>query len=335
MTLPQDVFPTMDPSNPLSEAVHPLVSVVMPAYNARPFIDDAIRSILNQDYPRIELIVVDDGSTDGTPEAAERWGDRVRVLRRQNAGPAAARNQGMAAARGDFIAFLDADDVWLPGKVSMQAGYLQDHPAVGVVFGGFSRWYAQADGSFGAPPSPVNLDRPLKLVPAHSGWIYRDMLLDSVICIITAMVRRSVVETVGGFDETLATGEDYDFWLRVSRQFRVAELDRTLAYYRMHLASTTKVPRKENNEYKVLMKTLAAYGPAGPDGLAAAETDLHERFFQLCFSHGYFHIRSGDPKVAQHAFTAALGHSSFEPKVWAYWLWAVLKRLSPIHRAGR
>lgn len=306
---------------------HPLVSVIMPAYNARPFIEDSIRSILNQDYPNMELVVVDDGSKDGTPEAAEQFGSRVKVLRQNNAGPAAARNRGIAAAQGEFIAFLDADDVWLPGKVLMQVQYLQGHPDVGVVFGGFLRWYPQADGSFLPPPAPVNLGSPLRLVPEHSGWIYKDILLDSVICIITAMVRRSVFETVGSFDESLRTGEDYDFWLRVSRQFRADKFDRTLAYYRMHATSTTKVPRKENNEYTVLLRTLAAYGTAGPDNVATPEKVLRARFFQLCFSHGYFHIRSGDAKVAQEAFSAALHHSPLRPKVWIYWMLAVTKRL--------
>ncbi|MEO8407580.1 MAG: glycosyltransferase, partial [Oxalobacteraceae bacterium] len=198
-------------------------------------------SVLNQDYPNIELIVVDDGSKDGTPDAAEKFDRRVKVLRQDNSGPAAARNRGIAAASGDFIAFLDADDIWLPGKLALQVQYLQAHPDVGVVFGGFLRWYPQTGSSFMSALKPENLDSPLKLVPEHSGWIYKDILLDSVICIITAMVRRSVIETVGSFDESLRTGEDYDFWLRVSRQFRTAGFDRTLAYYRMHAASTTRV----------------------------------------------------------------------------------------------
>ena len=297
----------------------------MPAYNARPFIEQSIRSVLDQDYSNIELIVVDDGSTDGTPEAAEQFGSRVWVIRQNNSGPAAARNRGIAAARGEFIAFLDADDVWLPGKVSMQVQYLQNHPKVGVVFGGFCRWYSQSDGTFLMPPTPIDLDAPLNIIVKYSGWIYTTLLFDNVIHIITAMVHRSVVETVGSFDESLRTGEDYDFWLRVSRQFRAAEFDRTLAYYRIHTASTTRVPRKENNEYKVLLKTLAAYGPAGPDNVTIPEKALRERFSQLCFSHGYFHIRSGDANVAREAFSAALHHSPLKPKVWIYWILAMIK----------
>jgi glycosyltransferase involved in cell wall biosynthesis len=306
----------------------PLVSVIMPAYNAARLIAESIQSVIDQDYTHLEVIVVDDGSSDGTPEVAEQFGERVRVLRQKNAGPAAARNRGIAAAKGDFIAFLDADDVWLPGKIAMQVKYLQDHPDVGVVFGGFSRWYAEADGSFATPPTPINLNTSLKLVSEHTGWIYKDILLDSVICIITAMVRRSVIDTVGAFDESLVTGEDYDLWLRVSHQFRAAEIDRTLAYYRINSSSTTNVPRKDNNEYKVLLKTLANFGPTGQDGIEAPAGALRERFFQLCFSHGYFHIRSGDALVAQEAFGLALTHAPFRPKVWAYWLLATMKRLT-------
>ena len=297
----------------------------MPAYNARPFIEESIRSVLSQDYANIELIVIDDGSTDGTPEVVQGFGSRVTILHQTNAGPAAARNRGIAAATGDFIAFLDADDVWLPGKVAAQVQYLQNHPEVGVVFG---LWYCESDGVFSVPAGSIHLGESVELVSQHSGWIYTELLLESVIHIITAMVRRSVIESVGNLDESLRTGEDYDFWLRVSRQFRIDQLNRTLASYRIHATSTTQVPRKENNEYKVLLKTLATYGHSGPDNASVNGQALRMRFFQLCFSHGYLHIRAGDPKVAQEDFRAAFHYAPFKPKVWLYWMWAVLKRIS-------
>lgn len=306
----------------------PIVSVIMPAYNASAFIEEAIQSVLNQDLANIELIVVDDGSSDGTPELAARFGDKVKVLRQKNAGPAAARNRGVAAAQGEFIAFLDADDVWLPRKLALQVQFLRNYPDVGVVYGTFLRWHSLPDGSFSEPPEPIHMDKQFDTIPEHSGWVYKTLLFDNVIHIITAMVRRSVFESIGGLDESLATGEDYDFWLKVSQQFRVAKFIRTLAYYRMHADSITKVPRKENNEYNVLLRTLEAYGPKGPDGVAASEIALRERLFKLCFSHGYFHIRSGDSKVAQEAFSAALRHAPISPKVWGYWLLAAAKRLT-------
>ncbi|OGB33428.1 MAG: hypothetical protein A3F78_22320 [Burkholderiales bacterium RIFCSPLOWO2_12_FULL_61_40] len=315
----------------LTDRGYPLVSVVMPAYNARPFIEESIASVLSQDYPSIELIVVDDGSSDGTTEAVARWGDRVKVIRQTNAGPAAARNRGIAQAQGEFLAFLDADDVWLPGKISLQVQYLQDHPEVGVVFGDFLHWHAQTDGSFLRPPTPPEPNPHCAIEPAQSGWIYTDLLLDSTICIITAMVRRSVVQTVGGMDEALATGEDYDFWLRVSRQFRVHRSHCPLACYRLHAGGTTKVPRREDNEYKVLLRALSAYGPVGPDHVAVPAGALRARLYKLCFNHGYFHFRKGDPRVAQSAFSKALHHAPLSPKAWVYWGLAVTRGRLPQH----
>jgi hypothetical protein len=166
---------------------------------------------------------------------------------------------------------------------------------------------------------------PFAVLAEHSGWIYTALLFDNVVHIITAMLRRSVIEAVGGLDETLSTGEDYDFWLRISRQFRADKLDCTIAYYREHATGITKTPRAENNEYTVLVKTLDAFGPRGPDGITVSSTRVRDRLFQLCFSHGYFHIRSGDPKVAQKAFTSALRYAPLKPKVWAYWLVALVK----------
>lgn len=307
----------------------------MPAYNVTRYIEESIRSVLSQNYSNIELIVIDDGSSDGTPELAARFGSRVKVLRQKNAGPAAARNRGIAEARGEFIAFLDADDVWLPGKITLQVQYLQAHPDVGVVFGHFLRWRSLPDGAFAAPPTPISVDTAFTLVPEHSGWVYKALLFDSVIHIITAMIRRSVIEKVDLLDESLVTGEDYDFWLRVSQHFRADKLASTLAYYRMHASSTTKIPRKENNEYKVLLNAIEAYGLKGPDGVAASAADLRQRFFQLCFSHGYLHIRSGDAKVAQGAFREALKYAPLKPKVWVYWVLASIKRVLACKRMKR
>lgn len=304
----------------------PLVSVVMPAYNAGPYIEQAIRSVLEQDYPNIELIVVDDGSKDGTPEAVEAlFGDRVRVLRQKNGGPAAARNLGIRASNGTLLAFLDADDVWLPGKLQAQVSYMLAHPDIGLVYGKFLRWESIADGSF-LPPPPPEGDGP-GLVEAHSGWIYRELLFDNIVHIITALVRKTVLESVAGLDESLRTGEDYDLWLRVSRQTKASKLNQTLAYYRVHAQSTTQVPRPENNEYRVLRRTLDRYGLAGPDGLAADGDAVRRRLFQMCFSHGYFHYWQGSSVVAQAAFREALDHRISSPKACIYWFLAWVKRM--------
>jgi len=296
----------------------PLVSVILPAYNAQAYIAQAVASVLDQDYANLELLVVDDGSTDDTANHPALSDPRVRVLQQINAGPAAARNLGLTQARGELIAFIDADDLWLPGKLTAQVGYLQTHPEVSIVFGGFQRWEAQADGRFMAPPVPPPGD--LGALAHPSGWIYTHLLLDSVVHIITAMVRKPVFAVVGPFDTQLPTGEDYDFWLRASRHFKMDQLAQTLACYRIHPSSLTKVPRADNNEYRVLKQALATWGPTGPDGQTVDATALRLRLFGICFGHAYLHFWNGSRRQAHKAFAQALGHSFWHPKVWVYWL---------------
>ncbi len=304
----------------------PLVSVVMPAYNAKDCIGAAIESVLNQDYPNLELIIVDDGSTDGTVEEALRYRTRVRVLRQTNSGPAAARNRGVSSAEGELIAFIDADDIWKSDKTSTQVAYLAAHPEVGVVFGRLIRWFANDDGSFGPIPEATAEEQRAGIVPEESGWIYPEMLLDSVIWIVSAMVRRSLWDVLGGLDPTLRIGEDYDFFIRASRQTKMDELDRVVAYYRIHKQSTTHVMRVEDIEYAVLLRAIEKYGTAAPDGREVSPQKLRGRLFQLCFRHGYRHYWHGSPQVAARAFLAATRYNKFSLKAWGYYLISLAKQ---------
>ena len=305
----------------------------MPAYNALPYIGQAIQSVLDQDYEALELIVVDDGSSDGTPDAARRFGERVRVIEQKNGGPAAARNRGARAARGELLAFLDADDVWLPGKVRAQVDYLAVQPDVGVVFGQWIRWEANPDGSFSPPPVvPKNTGAALT-VAGLSGWIYPELLLDSVVWIVSAMVRRSLWDGLGGLDETLRIGEDYDFFLRASRQCRIDKLSRTVAYYRIHKQSTTHVVRPENYECKVILRALELHGAIGPDGRALPSKVLHDRLFKLFFDHGYRHFPHGDPRIAADSFRQALTRGRrLSAKALVYLVLSCFKMLLPVHK---
>lgn len=284
----------------------PLVSVIMPAYNSRLYIAAAIESVLEQDYEALELIVVDDGSSDGTPTEVRRFGERVRIIEQENAGPATARNTGVSAARGDLLAFIDADDVWLPGKISAQVEYLRDHPDVGVVFGQWIRWNANPDGSFDSPPEAPAAQPGQQIVPEYSGWIYPELLLDSVVWIVSSMVRKSLWDTLGGLDGTLRIGEDYDFFLRASRHCRIDKLARTVAYYRIHSQSTTHVVRAENYEGIVITRSLKKFGASGPDGRHTPAKILRDRLFRLFFDHGYRHLRFGRSSIAAKSFRDAI-----------------------------
>jgi glycosyltransferase involved in cell wall biosynthesis len=168
--------------------ITPLVSVVMPARDAEPFVAEAIDSVLAQGHEPLELIVVDDGSEDGTAAAAEAYGDPVRVLCLDGAGPGRARNHAIERARGELIAFLDADDVWEPGALAPRVEALRSDPALDLVFGHVSR--------FGDEPVPDGV------VPGH---------------LVSAMVaRRSAFASVGSFREDLVAGEFVD-WLARAR----------------------------------------------------------------------------------------------------------------------
>ena len=298
----------------------------MPCYNAAPFLEQAIRSVLEQAGPRLELIVVDDGSTDNSVAVAESLGPAVRVLHQQNRGPAAARNRGVQAAKGEFVAFLDADDVWLPRSLARRLRCFADDSQIGLVYGDFKYWHPARVGSQAWQSVPWL--REVSIVKAQeSGWLYPELLLDSLICTITVVMRRSVFDAVGGFDESLRTGEDYDLWLRVAQDWRCVRLDEPVAWYRLHKGGTTRVPREDCNQYQVVLRSMERFGVKGKRGAPLPGRLLNERLYKLCFDHAYLHFSRGQPVVAQRYFFRALLHSAFHPKAWAYLMWTTLRRL--------
>lgn len=311
-------------------SVQPLVSVIMPVFNASSTLAQALNSVLWQGYEAIEIVAVDDGSTDDSLRVLGTYGDAVRVLQQHQQGPASARNLALQHVRGQYVAFIDADDVWLPGKLPSQVAYLQSHSDVSAVFGRFSRWEAgAADGRFAEPPAQEAYEEaarrwlaqpePLRTT-ALQGDLYADLLLDSVVHIITSLVRRSAMDAAQGFDASLRTGSDYDFWLRLSRQHRIDQLDDCVAWYRIHADSITRQPWPENAEYLILRRALERYGARGADGRVVSDHELQRRLFGISFGHGYLHFWHGQAEHARRAFAQALSHSFWHPKAWAYWL---------------
>lgn len=199
----------------------PLVSVVIPTYNGAHFLAQTIESVLAQTYPNLEVLVVDDGSTDATPKIATRYGPRVRYVHQANAGTAAARNRGVAEARGDYIALLDHDDLWLPHKLERQMPAFADDPAIGVVFARIE-FFRTETGEVTAHyfPGP-------ELGP-------HDLLAHRVLPIQTVVIRRSALDAVGPFDVDLRGTDDWDLGIRLSARFRMVGVPETLARVRLH-----------------------------------------------------------------------------------------------------
>lgn len=194
--------------------------MIIPTYNRRELVQRAIESVLAQTRPVGEILVVDDGSTDGTGEALRaRYGERIRYHWQANAGVSAARNAGMALATGRYFALLDSDDLWRPEKTARQAAWLDAHPDFGMVLCDVVR--VDADGT---PYDTFHRREVLR----EDGWALRWLLLNPSLVPASVMFRREVFETCGGFDPTLRTAEDIDFHLRVARRWRIGVIEAPL-----------------------------------------------------------------------------------------------------------
>lgn len=197
------------------------VSVIIPAYNAEPFIADTVQSALDQTHENLEIIVVDDGSTDLTVACLEPFGDRIRVHRQANGGVARARNAGIGIATGSWIAFLDADDLWLPRKLERQLAS-SDAPMTYT-----NRFNIGARGALPEVQSDVTA--------MHEGDLFLPLLLEgNFITLSSVVLRRDVFEATGGFSPELSGAADWDMWLRVTEHHRVGLCREPLVRYRFH-----------------------------------------------------------------------------------------------------
>ncbi len=203
------------------DAQEPLVSVVIPTYNRAPFLLQAIESVLGQTYQNVEVIVVDDGSTDGTSAALHPYLDRITYIQQDNRGASVARNVGIAASNGEFIAFLDSDDLWLPDKLSAQLSLLHSHPEIALVGG-----HALILGD--APDSTPHLfsDYNGTIVP------FEQVLLDTPLMTPTIVVRRSCLPDGAPFTPGLRFGEDWELYLRVALAHPVGFIPKVMAHVR-------------------------------------------------------------------------------------------------------
>jgi glycosyltransferase involved in cell wall biosynthesis len=200
-----------------------LVSVIIPTYNRSADVTEAVRSVLGQTYPEVEVLVVDDGSTDDTETALRPFAERVRYFKQERSGPAAARNRAMLQARGKYLAFLDADDLWLPDKLKRQVALLDARPEVVLSYTDYTRGFRDA-AARGSQLRHYALKGSLRP--------FQDLFRENFIHTSTAMVRRDVLASTGVFDTDLSGSEDLDFWLRLARLGPFAYLDEVLTLVR-------------------------------------------------------------------------------------------------------
>jgi glycosyltransferase involved in cell wall biosynthesis len=239
----------------------PVVSVILPTYNRGWIVKEAIDSVLDQDYDHYELIVVDDGSTDDTPRLLSSYGDRLRVIRKANRGVSAARNTGIRAAKGKLIALLDSDDMWLPGKLSVQIDFFDTHPRALI---------CQTEEIWIRNGVRVN---PGKRHLKQGGMIFERSLGLCLVSPSAVMMRKVLLDEVGLFDEDLPACEDYDLWLRVGWKYPVHLIPAALIVKRGgHADQLSRVPELDRYRIQAIVKLLESHKLSPSQRVAALET---------------------------------------------------------------
>jgi glycosyltransferase involved in cell wall biosynthesis len=245
----------------------PLVSIVTPCLNAGRFIEETILSVLTQDYPRIEYVVMDGGSTDGTLEILSRYGNRLRYFSGPDGGQAAAVNHGFDVTHGEIFAFLNGDDTYAPGAISSAVAAFDRAPDAAVVYGEAS-YVDEAGRVIGRyPVEPFRPDR---------------LARRCIVCQPAAFIRREAFAGMGRLDERLRFALDYDLWIRIARRYPLVKFDSLVANSRLHAEA----------------KTVSQTSAAMRDTMAVLQR--HYGYVPYNWIYGYsHHLLTGQPVAAE------------------------------------
>ncbi|HYT94844.1 MAG TPA: glycosyltransferase [Gemmataceae bacterium] len=319
-----------------------LVSVLIPTYNRAYCLPRAIDSALAQTYPRVEILVVDDGSSDNTAELMrERYGEdeRVRYVRQANGGVSAARNHGLRLARGDYVAFLDSDDVWKLWKLQVQLACLAHLPAAGMIWSDMEavdpeghvehprylrtmyhayRWFTTDDlfqESYPLERIVPELGEVVAGARVYSGNIGSQMFVGNLVHTSTALVRRERVEKVKAFREDFATGEDYEFHFRTCREGPVAFVDLPSIQYQVGMAD--RLTRLLGDTAINYLKTITAALAHHRNDIALPKKMIRQVLARANAWVGGEFVEAGDYHSARRYLARSLAYNPWQPRILA------------------
>jgi glycosyltransferase involved in cell wall biosynthesis len=295
----------------------PLVSVIITCYNYGKYLSLALNSVLGQTYQNFEIILINDGSTDNTEKIVQPYlsDTRIRYVKQENSGQTTSKNKGIYLARGDFIAFLDADDIWEKTKLEEQIPLFEDRN-VGVVY---SRAKIIDENN-----NIIEFHKTPKYLIPRSGNVTKYLIFDNFVCFSTSIVSRVFIEKVGGFDESLNMGIDWDLWLRMSVHCRFACVDKPLARYRC--GHSGQMSKHQDERYKnafIIMNNFLGRN----HGLLSEYVIRGAMAYTYC-NRGYYY-NNQDPNLAFRYFLLAIKEMPLHLSVYRGLLKNVLQRLLP------
>lgn len=283
-----------------------MISVIIPTYNSDKYLCEALDSVLHQTCSDYEIIIIDDGSTDSTREIIANRYNSVRYYYVQNNGVAAARNVGISMAQGELIAFLDADDKWLPEKLEKQAALFNKDDKLGMAFTE-NRFFNEQG---------ITTNKANKRDRLMRGDIVKNIFLNSYVVTSTVMVRKRVFDTVGLFEEGLIVAEDDNMWMRIGLEYRVELLDEPLLMYRVVEGSLSN---KRSNIFLGVKASIEIIKNKYPDLYSHLGTSvIRKKYYNLFFSEGYHYFSQGMHKEARSNFIKSYINDPFELKSLLY-----------------
>lgn len=276
-----------------------LVSIIIPSYNAAKYLQETVDSALSQTYNEREVIIIDDGSTDNTSKILAKYGNTIRVIHQTNQGSAAACNTGVAVARGEWIAFLDADDMWLPEKLARQIKYC-GNTAI-----------SHTDSMCFGDALPCDIQRSSFESP-YSGKVLKELLIRNFITKSTVLMRRQVFQNIGGFDPSYIAVEDWPFFLKVCAQHELGYLPEALVRYRVHKKSKSMQGRKTLADHLRIINS--AFTPCGIGNLFP---ELRNKALASSYQvNCHYSAESGDWPFAIYCALQALRYEPTAKRTW-------------------